>query len=113
MELSDLRSRITDLQLKIDQLKGSCQDPRDILMAALEDITIALEELDVAQEEICQQDECLQSAYLTIEAQRQNYLELFNFAPDCRLVTDLNGVIKEANMAASALLICFTLPEAI
>ncbi len=36
-------------------------------------------------------------------AYRLRYQELFDFAPDPQLVTDLSGVIREANHAASAL----------
>jgi PAS domain S-box-containing protein len=38
------------------------------------------------------------------ELQRERYRELFEFAPDSYLVTDLNGVIGEANRAACDLL---------
>ncbi|HWQ18335.1 MAG TPA: PAS domain S-box protein [Methanotrichaceae archaeon] len=102
--LSQLHARITDLQLKIDDLRKSSLDPKDALMEALKELHAALEDLDVAHEELCQQDESLQSAYLTIESERQRYLELFNSAPDGYLVTDLTGVIREANLAASDLL---------
>ena len=36
---------------------------------------------------------------------RLRYQELFDFAPDCQLVTDTRGVILEANHAAAALLL--------
>jgi len=39
-----------------------------------------------------------------LETERQRYLELFNFAPDGYLVTDVDGVIQEANLAAGMLL---------
>lgn len=104
MKPSDLQSRINDLQLKIGDLRESSLDPSQSLEVALEKLSSALEELNVAQEELCQQDESLQSAYLTIESERQRYLELFNFAPDGYLVTDLNGTITEANVASTELL---------
>src|SRR5947209_1332568 len=38
------------------------------------------------------------------EFQRERYRELFEFAPDSYLVTDLNGIVREANRAACDLL---------
>ncbi len=49
------------------------------------------------QEKIRQQNEELRAA-------RQRYRELFEFAPDSYLVTDPQGVIKEANQVASTML---------
>jgi diguanylate cyclase (GGDEF)-like protein/PAS domain S-box-containing protein len=39
-----------------------------------------------------------------LDAERQRYRDLFEFAPDAYLVTDASGRIREANQAASALL---------
>jgi PAS domain S-box-containing protein len=46
----------------------------------------------------------LAAAKRTIEAEHRRYRDLFEFAPDAYLVTDLKGVIQEANGAAAALL---------
>ena len=43
----------------------------------------AVEELGVAEEELRQQNEELLAASGALEAERQRYHELFNFAPDC------------------------------
>src|SRR5688572_11034577 len=63
-----------------------------------------LEELRTAEEELRTQNEQLASAYDIIAAERQRYHELFNLAPDGYLVTDADGVIREASMAAAELL---------
>jgi PAS domain S-box-containing protein len=47
--------------------------------------------------------EKLQQAYQDASQCLLRYRELFEFAPDCYLVTDLRGVIQEANHAASLL----------
>jgi PAS domain S-box-containing protein len=60
--------------------------------------------LRVAEEELRVQNEQLMGAQELLEAERQRYLDLFEFAPDAYLVTDLHGNIQEANRAASALL---------
>ncbi|QSJ18036.1 PAS domain S-box protein [Nostoc sp. UHCC 0702] len=63
-----------------------------------------LEELQAAEEELRQQNEELILAREIAEFQRQRYQELFEFAPDGYLVTDVYGVIQEANYAAASLL---------
>jgi len=62
-----------------------------------------IEELRTAEEELRSQNEELLAASHELGAERQRYLELFNFAPDCYLVTDTRGNIRQANRAAAAL----------
>src|SRR5919197_99918 len=69
-----------------------------------EELSVTLEKLRVAEEELRAQNEQLAAAHDVISAERQRYHELFNFAPDGYLVTDSNGVIREANVAATELL---------
>ena len=69
-----------------------------------EKLNVTLEELRTAEEELRVQNDQLASAYDVIAAERQRYHELFNFAPDGYLVTDPNGVVREANVAATELL---------
>lgn len=70
------------------------------LKSVNEELRIALEELKVAEEELREQNGQLAEAYLTIELERKRYQDLFEFAPDGYLVTDLRGIIQEANHAA-------------
>jgi PAS domain S-box-containing protein len=63
-----------------------------------------VEELQVAEEELYAQVEELATSRQAIEAERQRYLDLFEFAPDGYLVTTPEGIIQEANRAAAALL---------
>lgn len=74
------------------------------LGVALEELRTALEELHVADEELHQQNDALAAALVALEAERQRYQELFDFAPDGYLVTTVYGTIQEANQAAAALL---------
>jgi PAS domain S-box-containing protein len=76
------------------------RDPEE----ASEALNVTLEELRVAEEELRVQNEQLAAAHDVINAERQRYHELFNLAPDGYLVTDANGVIREANVAAAELL---------
>lgn len=63
-----------------------------------------LEDLRAAEEELRQQHKELLAAYEQREMERRRYRDLFDFAPDAYLVTDLKGRIEEANRAAGALL---------
>ena len=77
---------------------------RGLLPQALEELQSSVEELRVAEEEMRVQNEELTRGRLRLEAERQRYQDLFEFAPDGYLVTDLDGVISEANRAASKIL---------
>jgi PAS domain S-box-containing protein len=76
----------------------------DLLPLALKELGTASEELQVAVETLHQQNEELSAARAVVEAERQRYHELFEFAPDGYLVTDALGTIREANRAAATLL---------
>ncbi|OYD90120.1 hybrid sensor histidine kinase/response regulator [Nostoc sp. 'Peltigera membranacea cyanobiont' 210A] len=71
--------------------------PRELLQQAMTEISISLEELQ-------QQNEELIATRHLVEAERQRYYNLFNFAPDGYLLTDATGIIQEANYAAAKLL---------
>ncbi|MBX6312994.1 MAG: PAS domain S-box protein, partial [Isosphaeraceae bacterium] len=67
-------------------------------------LDITREELRVAEEELCRRSEELQAVQEALEAEQRHFREFFTFAPIGLLVTDLLGVIREANWAAAALL---------
>ena len=64
-----------------------------------QELEICVEELRVAAEELTNLRDQL-------EAERQRYVELFDFAPEAYLETDARGNIREANRAAAELLRC-------
>jgi len=76
----------------------------DLLPVALKELGIVSEELQVAVEELTEQTEELLATREYLEIERQRYQDLFEFAPDAYLVTDLEGKIREANRAACHLL---------
>jgi PAS domain S-box-containing protein len=105
---ADFTCRLDTLRQRVDALQrrtaaGPAQ-AESYLRDAIEELHTSLEELQAADEEIRQQNEDLAGAYLAVEAERQRYEELFEFAPDGYLVTDVDGNIREANRAAAALL---------
>jgi len=69
-----------------------------------ERLQVTLEELQCFQEELHVQNEELVLLSRTAELEKIRYQDLFNFAPDGYLVTDRQGLIQEANQAASDLL---------
>lgn len=64
----------------------------------------SVKELTLVEEELRRQNDRLVSAQEAVEAERGRYRELFEFAPDAYLITDLAGKIREANTAAAHLL---------
>ncbi|MBI2149334.1 MAG: GAF domain-containing protein, partial [Acidobacteria bacterium] len=48
--------------------------------------------------------QAFQSTHQALESERQRYQEQFDFAPDAYLVTERDGTIREANLAAARLL---------
>jgi PAS domain S-box-containing protein len=62
----------------------------------LRELRSALEELQLAEEELKQQN-------LSLQAERLHYQDLFEFAPDGYLITDIQGTIQEVNQAATVL----------
>ena len=77
---------------------------QELVEEALSELETSVEELRVAEEELHQQNEELMVARNQLETERQRYLDLFEFAPDGYLVTTSEGVILEANRAASKML---------
>jgi PAS domain S-box-containing protein len=101
-KVDTVRQRLYALQQGISD--SSLQQPGVTPQEGLEELQVALEELQVAQEELKAQNEELAIARTQVEAERQRYHDLFEFAPDGYLVTDNTGIIREANRTAATLL---------
>jgi PAS domain S-box-containing protein len=91
-----------DFRRRIDASPG--HERQGLLGETVEELSVALEELQGTSEELRQQNEALAMSRRHADVERQRYVELFDFAPEGYLVTDLNGRIQEANWAASTLL---------
>jgi two-component system cell cycle sensor histidine kinase/response regulator CckA len=96
------------LQGQLKSLQAQVAEPNAVsrkqLLEALGALQESLQELDVAEAELAQQNEELLSARESIEVERHRYRELFEEAPFPYLVTDANGMVEEANLAAAELL---------
>lgn len=99
--------QVREAQRRLEELThraGLLAEEQPLLGDSLRELAIALQELHVAAEELQQQNEALATTRQLVEAERQHYQELFDFAPDGYLVTDPEGVIREANRAVATLL---------
>jgi len=99
-QIEAARQRLTSLKQRADAFPQEQALLEDILAA----LNTSLEELHAATEALRQQNEQLTAVRQQVEAERHRYMELFDQAPDGCLVTDPDGVIQEANLAAGALL---------
>lgn len=102
----DQRIEIARERLKtLEALAAGSADARAVALETLTELSTALEELNVLTEELREQNEELLATRETLEAERRRYLNLFELAPDGYLVTDPDGRILEANVAAMRLLL--------
>src|SRR5262249_40495554 len=76
----------------------------DATSAALRELDHAFAELTTAQDELRQHAEQLAEARRELAEQRRRYRMLFVSAPAAYLVTNLHGVVRDANHQAGALL---------
>jgi PAS domain S-box-containing protein len=77
---------------------------RNLLPESLQELSTTVEELCVAAEELRHQNDELVATRTLLEEERQHFQDLFEFAPDGYIVTDVYGVIREANNNAASLL---------
>ena len=71
--------------------------------ATFEELRRTMEELRVAEEDFRHQNQALLAAHRELERERGRYQQLFHFAPDAYLLTNLRGVVREANRSAAQL----------
>ena len=98
--IDDAKDRIENI---IKGMLSNADIPKDVLAALLAEVSTIFEEVNTANEEIRVMNESLILAHREMEKERQNYQELFYYAPDAYLETDMNGKILQANLAAQEL----------
>ena len=99
-QLEAAKSKVTEL---IQRAAGE-GERNTILEEALETLSASMEELYVSAEELRATNDELMATRAALEAERNRYASLFYFAPEPYLVTDAEGVVREANFGASILL---------
>jgi len=100
VKAEDFARRLDEMRRRVEQLKDRSTPPE----RAVEELLAALEELRVAEEGLLEQNEGLAAAHLDVEEERRRYQQLFHYAPDAYLLTDLAGIVREANRSAAGLL---------
>lgn len=85
------------------RLTNESPSPPERLTEVFDELQAVLEQLAVAEEDLRQQNEELVQTRMAVEAERQRYQDLFDFAPDGYLLTDASGTILEANRAVATL----------
>jgi two-component system cell cycle sensor histidine kinase/response regulator CckA len=98
LKLSSAQRQLQTLQNEAARLA----DP-ETFTRALQELREQLGDLEVAYEELEQQNEELEDTREALERQRHRYRDLFEEAPFGYLVTDVHGVVEEANRAAARL----------
>ncbi|PZO42543.1 MAG: hypothetical protein DCF17_08315 [Shackletoniella antarctica] len=79
-----------------------------LLDEALRELYFVLEELQATDSDLQTQNQRLLDTQQQLDSERQRYRTLFELAPDGYLVTDCQGKIHKANLAAAAL---FAVPQ--
>lgn len=108
VNLEEFDRRIRAAKIRAAQLYQNTRkllvEQQELLVTACEEVYNALENLEVAKEELHQQNENISAAYEVAQVESQYYQGLFEYAPDAYLITDIAGVIRQANYTAAKLL---------
>jgi PAS domain S-box-containing protein len=106
--LEQLWRRVDELPKPPTQIGQQAEEfpeqQQELLKESWEELSIFVEELQVAAQELRQQNEELAKSRMALEAERDRYQELFEFAPDGYLMTNQEGTILDANQTAAQLL---------
>ncbi|MDZ8240026.1 MAG: PAS domain S-box protein [Nostoc sp. ChiQUE01a] len=92
------------LQQAYEELERQVKTQTSELRQVNQELQTALEELTTIEEELHSSNEELIESRQAIELERRRYRDLFEFAPDGYLVTNIQGSIQQANQAAATLL---------
>lgn len=108
MNLENFAKQVAGVNLRLGSLyqevKPNLPIPVEVMPTALKELGFVCEELQVALEELQLQNEELHLAQVALEVQKLRYQELFDLAPNAYLVTNDQGIIKEANQIAATTL---------
>lgn len=96
-----LQSRLADLYQTASVLPWI---PPELLPQAFKELCTTSKMVQLAAQELYQHHEELIKTRNWLEAEHQRYQDLFEFAPESYLVTNREGIIQEANLAAAQLL---------
>ena len=99
----DLSVQVQKAINRLEILSQADLPSHELTSKLLSELNGALYELQTTAVELLEQNEEMVSSRQTLEEERRRYQELFDFAPDGYLVTDTEGIILDANNAATNL----------
>jgi len=99
----DLSVQVQKAFSRLERLSQGNLPSQELTSKLLSELNSALYELQTTAVELLEQNEEMVASRQILEEERCRYQELFDFAPDGYLVTDTEGIILEANMAATKL----------
>ncbi len=99
MKADEFTRRLDEMRRRVERIQHGTESPN----LAVEELLVAMEELRVAEEVLREQNERLLTAHYQVEEERRRYQQLFQYAPDAYLLTDLAGIVREANRSAARL----------
>lgn len=99
----DLYSQVQKAFSRLENLSQCDLPPQELTSKLISELNSALHELQTTSVELLEQNEEMTCNRQTLEEERCRYQELFDFAPDGYLVTDTEGIILDANSAATKL----------
>ncbi len=99
----DLNFQVQKAFSRLEKLSQSDLPSPELTSKLLSELNSALYELQTTSAELLEQNEEMVASRQTLEEERCRYQELFDFAPDGYLVTDTEGIILDANSAATDL----------
>ena len=103
MNLDEFAQQIQDMRVRMTHLQQRAVESPP-LQQELDAMSTDFEALSSALEAQYQQNQELSVTHQAVDAERQRYRDLFEFAPDAYLVTDQYGNIQETNRVAANLL---------
>ena len=99
----DLNSQVQKAFSRLENLSQCDVPSHELTSKLISELNSALHELQATAVELMKQNEEMAASRQTLEDERRRYQELFDFAPDGYLVTDMQGIILDANRSATSL----------
>jgi len=96
----DLNSQVQKAFSRLENLSQGDVPSHELTSKLISELNSALHELQATAVELMKQNEEMAASCQTLKDERRRYQELFDFAPDGYLVTDMQGIILDANRSA-------------
>jgi len=101
LEIQQLRQRIDDILYRVAEAPES---RASMISTGLDELRHVVSEFVASGEELYHKIEELMEVRATLEGERRQYHDLFDYAPDAHVITDADVTIRLANRAAATLL---------